>query len=92
MLQKQKDQESEQNNSELDNIRDKFSKQKDQIIDIEVSKEDRQVKLIVNMDQFCGCGGKDNVNVIRTVPWNSPLQDGDTVEGLDDSDEIGNYI
>lgn len=92
MLQKRKGSSSGQEESSLDSLKEKFAQEKDQVIDTAPSQEDRQVKLIVTMDQFCGCGGKEDVNVTRTVPWDSPLQDGDSVEGFDDSDEIGDYV
>lgn len=92
MLQKHKEQGSNQEESALDKLKSKFTQEKSQVIDTEVSKEDRQVRLIVSMDQFCGCGGKDDVEVMRTVPWDSPLNDGDSVEGFDDSDEIQQYV
>jgi len=87
-LQKRKGQESDQEQSGLESLKEKFSKEKAKVIDTEISQEDRQVRLTVTMDQFCGCGGKEDVEVTRTVPWDSPLNDGDKVEGFHDSDEI----
>lgn len=87
-----KGQNSEEESSSLDKLRESLSKQKEEVINTEVSKEDRVVRLVAKMDQFCGCGGKEDVEVDRTVPWDSPLQDGDHVEGLDESDEIIGYV
>ena len=92
MLQERKDQGSEQKEDSLESLKDKFAQEREKVIDTEVSKEDRLVKLVVSMDQICGCGGKDDVNVIRTVPWDSELKDGDKVDGFDDSDEVQDYV
>lgn len=86
-----KEQNSEQSDS-FESIKEKFAAQKENVVNTEVNKEDRVVRLVAKMDQFCGCGGKDDVEVNRTVPWDSPLQDGDHVEGLDESDEILGYV
>lgn len=92
MLQKRSEEQSGQESSGLDSIKDKLSKIQEKVIDTEISKEDRIVNITVTMDQICGCGGKDDVYVKRTVPYDSELQDGDKVEGFDETDEIIGYV
>ena len=45
----------------------------------------RQVKLWAK--SCCGCGCSD-VEIMRTVPYDSPLQNGDHVKSFEDSDEV----
>lgn len=93
MLQKRKDQGSEQEGQSLDDLRNKLAQEKENIIDTNL--EDRQVELIVEIEeaQACGCGGteKNRIRVIRTVPGDSPLKDGDVVNAYDESDEVQGY-
>jgi len=92
MLQKRSEEQSGQENSGLESVKDKLSKIQEKVIDTKISQEDRVVSIIVSMDQMCGCGGKEDVYVKRTVPFDSELQDGDKVEGFDDTDEIQGYV
>lgn len=90
--QKNKEQSSSEQSGSSESLREKFNSQKEKVIDTQINKEDRVVRLFAKMDQLCGCGGKEDVEVNRTVPWDSPLQDGDHVEGLDETDEILGYV
>lgn len=96
MLQKHKNASSEQDQSNLESLKEKFAQEKAQTIDTEIVLEDRQVRLIVTQmeEQSCGCGGVEEhkIEVLRTVPGDSPLQDGDTVSEYDESDEIQGYV
>jgi hypothetical protein len=45
----------------------------------------RKVRLVTQ--SCCGCGCSD-VDIERTVPYNSPLNDGDRVSKIEDTDTV----
>lgn len=73
MKQKLKENEEVKANSGLDALRQEFKQ--------EASKElTREVTLVVY--ETCGCGGSD-FNIKRSVPFGSPLKNGDSIADND---------
>lgn len=83
-MQKQQYKEKEQS-SEESSVKEKFEQEKANKIETAVHPRYRKVRL--THYQECGCGG-DDIEIDREVPWDSPLQDGDRVTDLEESDEL----
>lgn len=78
MKQDVKKKEEEQKKDSLSKVREQFNKIKDQATH-------RVVTLIT--DSCCGCGCYD-IEIKRTVPFDSPLKDGDRVTHMEDGDTM----
>ena len=63
-------------------LKDRFTKEREQVV---VQPETRTVKL--RYYSSCGCGGGGYTDILREVPFNSPLKDGDKISELKRGDK-----
>ena len=63
-------------------LKDRFTKEREQVV---VQPETRTVKL--RYYSSCGCGGGGYMDILREVPFNSPLKDGDKISELKRGDK-----
>lgn len=63
-------------------LRDRFTTEKEQAV---IQPETRTVKL--RYYSSCGCGGGGYTDIMREVPFNSPLKDGDKISELKRGDK-----